>query len=582
MSIRAVLAVWSVALLAAAGGVEVMAASDRRQPPVAIAVVVLIALTFVATGLIARVRRPGNRIGLLMILLGFDAFGAALVGSDRSLPYTIGYANGLLIGALFVHLVVAFPSGRLETRAQRGVVAAMYAAAFVLQPVWLLFDDLHGIACDGCPANAFLAHRDPTLAILTGGITLAVVLGALVAAVAILVRRWRAAARPLRRVLAPVYATAGTTIVILAVQTAILPFSRFGADLLGALGVVALFTVPLGFLAGLLRSRLARSAVAALVVELGEAPAPERLRDALARALGDPSLELAYWLRDDTFVGLDGRVVALPAEGSARVATMVRRAGRCVAAIVHDASLRDHPELVDGVVAAAGLALENARLQAELRARLEDLRASRARLVETADTERRRLERNLHDGAQQRLVALLLSLSLARRQLGSDPATDAFLERAAEELETALAELRELAQGIHPAVLTDRGLGPALEALARRAALPVELTDLPDERLPGGVEVAAYYLVAEALTNVAKYAQASAARVRVVRENEHVVVEFADDGVGGADPARGSGIRGLVDRVEALDGRLEIDSPAGAGTRIRADIPCAPDGAGPP
>jgi hypothetical protein len=413
MSVRAVLAVWSLALLAAVGAVALILASDRPRPVASIPLEVLVGLAFVGSGLFARVRRPENRTGLLMILVGFAWFGGALTAADQSLPYTVGYADGALIGAFFVHLVVAFPSGRLETKTERRVAAGMYVCALVLQPGLLLFDDLHGLKCDACPENAFLVDRNDTLAVVLGLPTLAVVLGILVAVVVILVRRWRAATAPLRRVLAPVYLTAGITVVILVVRTAVEPFSSFGGDALEWLSILALLTVPLSFLAGLLRSRLARSAVAELVVELGDAPVAGRLQDALARALGDPSLELAYWLRDDTFVDLDGRVVPLPAAGSGRVATVAERSGRCVAAIVHDASLRDHPELVDAVGAAAGLALENGRLQAELRARLEDLRASRARLVETADAERRRLERNLHDGAQQRLVALLLSLALA-------------------------------------------------------------------------------------------------------------------------------------------------------------------------
>jgi signal transduction histidine kinase len=337
--------------------------------------------------------------------------------------------------------------------------------------------------------------------------------------------------------------------------------------------VLALLSVPLAFLAGLLRSRLARSAVATLVVELGETPEPGRLREALARALGDPSLEVGYWLRDDSFVDADGNPVPLPADGSGRVATTVERSGLRVAALIHDESLSDHPELVDGVVAAAGLALENERLQAQLRARLEDLRLSRARLVETADAERRRLERNLHDGAQQRLVTLSMSLGLAQRRFADHEPTQELLEQTRSELAGALAELRELARGIHPAVLTEHGLGPALNALAGRSHVPVDVRELPDQRLPDGVEAAAYYLVAETLTNIAKYAQASAATVRARVEDSHLLVEVADDGIGGADASRGSGIRGLADRIDALDGQLEIDSPPGAGTRVTATIP---------
>jgi PAS domain S-box-containing protein len=201
----------------------------------------------------------------------------------------------------------------------------------------------------------------------------------------------------------------------------------------------------------------------------------------------------------------------------------------------------------------------------------EELRASRARIVEAGDAERRRLERNLHDGAQQRLVSLSLALRLAQGKLAADPeGSGEILAKASGELSLALEELRELARGIHPAVLTDRGLAAALESLAERAPVAVELDGVPEERLPAPVEAAAFYVVSESLTNVAKYAQASLARVSVTRSNGRAVVEVRDDGVGGADPARGSGLRGLADRVEALDGRLEVTSSPGRGTHVKA------------
>jgi signal transduction histidine kinase len=217
------------------------------------------------------------------------------------------------------------------------------------------------------------------------------------------------------------------------------------------------------------------------------------------------------------------------------------------------------------------------RLNAELQARLEDLAASRARIVTAGDVERRRLERNLHDGAQQRLVSLALSLRLALAKLGSDDpvAARALLAGAGEELTVALDELRELARGLHPAVLADRGLRAAVEMLAGRAPVLVEIDEIPTERLPEPVEAAAYYLIAEALTNVAKYARASTARVRVARRGAGIVVEISDDGIGGADPGNGSGLRGLADRVEALGGSLHVESPVGRGTSLRAEIPSA-------
>jgi PAS domain S-box-containing protein len=215
------------------------------------------------------------------------------------------------------------------------------------------------------------------------------------------------------------------------------------------------------------------------------------------------------------------------------------------------------------------------RLNEALRERIEELRASRARIVEAGDEARKRLERNLHDGAQQRLVTLALDLRLARARLDVDPAAaGALLDRVGEELLEALAELRELARGIHPAVLTERGLTPALQALTGRAPLRVELDAAVESRLPDAVEAAAYYVVAEALTNVVKYANATCVRVRVARERAGAVIEVADDGVGGAEPGPGSGLRGLADRVEALHGSLAVESPPGLGTRVRAEIPC--------
>jgi PAS domain S-box-containing protein len=261
-----------------------------------------------------------------------------------------------------------------------------------------------------------------------------------------------------------------------------------------------------------------------------------------------------------------------------------RKDGALVAVSIAAAPVRDGSgQVVSNMVAYTDIterkaqAAEVHRLNAELHARLEELAASRARIVTAGDVERRRLERNLHDGAQQRLVALSLSLRIALAKLDADPAgARAVLADAGDELALALAELRELARGLHPAVLSDRGLRAAVEMLAGRAPVPVDIADIPDERLPAPVEAAAYYLIAEALTNVAKYAHASTVRIRVAARDGSVSVEVSDDGVGGADAAAGSGLRGLADRVEALGGSLEVVSPAGAGTALRAEIPGEP------
>ncbi len=270
-------------------------------------------------------------------------------------------------------------------------------------------------------------------------------------------------------------------------------------------------------------------------------------------------------------VDADGRDVALPANG--RAVTEIERDGEPVAAIVHDEALLEDPELVRTAGAAAALALQNERLAAELHARLSDLRAASARLVAAGDAARRRIERDLHDGAQQRLVSLSLTLSLARRTAPDGSRTAELLDEASTELGAGLAELRELARGIHPAVLTERGLDPALESLAARAPLPVSVSAAPHDRLPPAVDAAAYFVVMEALTNVAKYSGASAAEVTVRCDDGHVTVDVHDDGVGGADPNAGSGLAGLADRVIALGGRLVVESPPSGGTVVRAELP---------
>jgi signal transduction histidine kinase len=315
---------------------------------------------------------------------------------------------------------------------------------------------------------------------------------------------------------------------------------------------------------------------------LGRRPTQEGpIRELLAERVGDRTLSIAYWLAErETFADESGRPVELPAPGSGRTWTAVEHEGRRVAAIIHDAELDATPELVNAAAAAAALALDNERLKADLRARVEDLRISRARIVEAADTARRRLERDLHDGAQQQLVSLALDLRLLRARLGGSDVVP-MVDELSEKLNVALAELRELARGIHPAILTDRGLGPAVQGLADRVPLPVEVGVELDERPARQIEAAAYFVTAEALTNVARYAKASEVRVEITHEDAAIVVVVSDDGVGGARVEAGTGLRGLQDRLAALDGRLSIDSPRGRGTRLRAIIP-APAAPAPP
>jgi signal transduction histidine kinase len=275
------------------------------------------------------------------------------------------------------------------------------------------------------------------------------------------------------------------------------------------------------------------------------------------------------------YVDAEGRPTRVDPAPEGKIATTIEHEGRPVAAILHDAGLAEERELVQTVGAAAGLTLENERLDAELRATVAELRASRARIVQAGDEQRRRIERDLHDGAQQRLMALGINLRLLRDQIKRDP-QDAIelLDASLQELSEATAELRELARGIHPAVLNDRGLPAALNALARRSPVPVEVVETPGDRLPPSIESAAYFVVAEALTNATRYATARSVTVSVVRRNGQVEIAVTDDGVGGADPEQGSGLRGLHDRVAALDGHLHLASAASKGTTLKAQIPC--------
>jgi signal transduction histidine kinase len=287
--------------------------------------------------------------------------------------------------------------------------------------------------------------------------------------------------------------------------------------------------------------------------------------------LGDPGLVLAHPVGLG-FLDSADRPVTLPAPDGDRSAAMVERDGQVIAALIYDRSLDDDPELVEAVGAAAAIALENQQLHVEAQARLTEVRASRERIIAAGDAERRRIERNLHDGAQQRLVTLALQLSLIGRRTRGDPAVEQLVTSASNELAQSLEELRELARGIHPAAL-DQGLDIALDALALRSAVPTTVCCAPGSRLPEPVEFAAYVVASEALANVARYAQATAATVRLHRTGAGAVIEISDDGVGGADPARGSGLRGLADRVEALDGTLRVSSPPGGGTVVRAELP---------
>ncbi|HEX6620378.1 MAG TPA: histidine kinase [Solirubrobacteraceae bacterium] len=580
---RALLALFALGVIFAGLDVALALTSTHEDQKVVTAILgPLIGLSFMGTGVFAWWRRPLNRFGLLMTGVGIAWFLAGLTASNNSTVYTLGSYVEPLYLVIVIQMVLSFPTGRLETFAQRATIAAGYLDVLAVRlPFFLLGGDISGDLKGPRPDNVLAIVDAPDLADVFDYTATFIAVVVLVSTLVLLVRKRQAATPPQRRALAPMLWTGLALVALLGVAflVDVLGLPNKIGDVAGLLALVAFAILPFAFLAGLVRSRYSRAgAVGELIERLNNPEADRSLGLALADALGDRSLKLVYWRPSaGHYVTYDGRPVELPEPGSGRAVTEVEREGIRVGAIIHDASLADEPGLVRAVAASAALALENERLEAELRARLDELQTSRSRLVEVSMFERRRLERDLHDGAQQRLVALSLQLGLAKRRLeeGQDAAASAMLDAARDELARALEELRELARGIHPAVLTDRGLEPALEALAERAPLPVSLDQMPAERLPAPVEAAAYFVVAEALTNVVKYAGASTAAVRIRRNGSYAVVEVHDDGVGGAYPTIGTGLRGLADRLAALDGRLEVHSPPGEGTTVRAEVPCA-------
>ena len=557
----------AAALAAAAAAASVAFALAAGNPDVLqVFLLEWVGVPYIVAGLVAWWRRPQSGLGPLLVAGGLASAFSGWQLADSAGAYTVGAAFDIVPAALFLHVCLAFPDGQLRSRFERVLVGVSYAAAVGLQ---VLKMTLGGVD----PANMIELSRQAGVVSKVEDVQLLTLTAACLAGLVVLVRRRHG--RPRRRSLGIVVTSFELALVMVALLFTIATFDWPGFQEVQRLTLFVVGLSPIAFLFGLLDARLARSSIGDLIVELRKELAPPDLRNALASALRDPSLDLAYWLPDfKTYVDLDGRPVALPDDPD-RTATLIERDGRHVAALLHDRTLGDERQLLEAAGAAAGMSLENARLQAELRARVEELSGSRARVIEAGQRERQRLERNLHDGAQQRLIALSLRLSMLEKRLPAEPVLKRELDVARQEIALSLEELRDVARGIHPAVLSGHGLAVALESLAARAPLPVRLALEVRGRLPERVEVAAYYVVSESLTNVAKHARAAGATVSLERRRGQLVVEVADDGVGGADTEGGSGLRGLADRVESLDGRLRVWTPRGGGTRVQAEIPCA-------
>jgi len=494
--------------------------------------------SLIGCGLVASRQRPESRTGPLMAATGFSWFvwnfanvGVAVVAWGAA--HLVYLHRGPL-----VQLVLAYPSGRPGSRLVRGAVAVGYAAA--VTTIW----------------------ASEAATIVLAGLLLGVC-----------AREYGRSVGGARRArLIALQAVAGLSLVLAGTAAARLLLPP--GEVSGPSSLVyeaALCVLAGGLLTGLLVAPWQQTAVADLVVELGE-PRSGTLRGQLSRALGDPSLEIGYWLPDRArFVDAEGRVVALPDAGSGRSVTVVERQGQPVAVLVHDPAVLEDPGLLEAVTAAAQLAGANARLRAEVQARVEEVAASRRRILAARDEERRRLERRLHDGAEARLGELAVTLRRGRGSAAGRQTRDQ-IARAEDQLGRTREELSRLAQGLHPRVLAEHGLAGALAVLAKDLPLPVEIK-VTGNQLPEQVAAAAYFVCAEALANTAKHAAASRATVAVAASEGRVRIEIADDGVGGADHRRGSGLRGLADRVETLGGTLQVQSVPGRGTHLAAEIP---------
>ncbi|MBN8867730.1 MAG: hypothetical protein J0H98_09260 [Solirubrobacterales bacterium] len=562
-----------------AGGIVMASLShiDFDSPLLFIILQALTGWIWLGVGIFACWRRPDNQFGAWLVITSFIWLGQFLTWSNSSLVFSAGLILSNLFPIALVETMVRFPTGRIESEIDRWVMRTVVGVSVLLM-IALLFSTSDQLGYDGAPTNLFMLADAATATTVLFIIANAAAVVLTLTLIRSFIGKYSKASPPMRRLLGPVLWTSTVLLALLGASSLFQIATLDGPqEIVSILAAATAMWLPLAFLLGLFRSRLVRGqALGRMLEKVAHESDPLRMQEAVAEALGDPSVLLAFWLpAPKRYVDARGLPISEPEPGSNRAGSQVDMDGRKVALIIHDGALLEEPEKIEAVSRGAALAFENARLEAEVMANVAELRASRSRIVEAGDAARREIERNLHDGAQQHLVSLALKLQMARARVDSEPGEAIeILDGASAELEQTLAELRELARGIHPAVLSDRGLDAALLALAHRAPLPVEVGEMPSDRLPEPVEAAAYYVVAESLTNVVRYAEATRAKIDIHRENGTVRIRIADDGVGGADPSLGSGLKGLSDRVAALDGRFELESPSGQGTIVEVEIPC--------
>ena len=531
-------------------------------------------LGLIVVGGLALARPHARGLGLLATLTGLAWFGVDLEGWEDgpALLRSAGAAAAPFSLALVLDLALRLPGGRLRSPPARAAIVAAYGVAAVVSVGGALFrDPLLDLYCwRNCRDNSFLVHADPGVASALHDIWLWSALAIALGLVALAARRLLAASGPGRRVLLPVLAPVllvGASEAVYAVALLRTPLedpARTGFAAIFLARSLAFATLALGLAWSVLRVVRTRARVARLATERGAAPPPGKLREALRAAVGDRGIDVVYPRTGaQRLVDADGRPTELPVTG--RAVARITRGGRTLALVVHDPALVDEPELERALGSAARLAVENEALRAEALAQIHELRASRARIVAAGDAARRRLERNLHDGAQQRLLALSYDLRVAGAgaEADGDEPLVGLLDAAGKETATALGELRELAHGIYPAILTEAGLAPALATLADDAPLPVDLDDVEPARQPPAVERTTYVIVAEAIDDAARRG-ATFLSARVRREGGQLVITVEDDGA-----PHGSRLLRLADRVGALGGSLEVGA-----TTLRAEIPC--------
>ena len=552
-------------------GVEIVLLVEGPVGPVwALVLYAVVGLEFVVVGLYAWGRRPGNRTGALLWLGGLALLVAALLNTGSSALVAVGLVFEAAPIAVLVHILLAFPSGRLTGRPARALVAAVYVIAIGLQAPRYLFSGGAGVLA--------IAH-EPGVAHL--GVVVQVSAGAavLIITAVLLALRLRAAAGAQRLVLALVYGYGICAVLLLEAAANVLPpLFGFAPLTVFVLQLSAAAGVPIVFALGAVGGEFTPTReLEELGVWLGaDSTGRPDLREALANMLGDPSLELLFWLSDSgCYVDSNGARRELRTVGSGRAAVEVEASGHRVGAIEYDALMIPDQELVRSAGRVTALVLEREQLTAELLASHDALEESRARIVETADRERRRIARDLHDGLQSRLV--MLAMRAGRIESGAP--SKSISHDAAElrhGLEAANDELRRLVRGVMPPLLIERGLYAATEDLVDRLLMPTRLEfDDPNSKLPQPVESAGYFVVVEALTNAVKHSNARELVVRLARTADRLTIEVRDDGVGGARVGAGTGLRGVADRLDVLGGRLFVDSPPGGGTVVAAEVPCA-------